>query len=185
MHHMATGEPQTSSAVRVPAEPEIAAVQVIGQEALAELDVPVAQVELEALAGLEDQVVPVVRVALAVPESPVAPVGLAVRAAPVVLANAVVRVAPVVPEDPVVPEHDQVAAELEHDRVEVVPGRDLVEVPRRTRSATERHLRDPAPVLAAEDSAAAAETTREPAATEAEKAWAVAVTVVAAAVMAE
>ena len=43
---MATGEPQTSSAVRVPAEPEIAAVQVIGQEALAELDVPVAQVAL-------------------------------------------------------------------------------------------------------------------------------------------
>jgi len=67
----------------------------------------------------------------------------------------------------------------------VVPGRDLVEVPRRTRSATERHLRDPVPVLAAEDSAAAAETTREPAATEAEKAWAVAVTVVASAVMAE
>ena len=43
---MATGEPQTSSAVRVPAEPEMAAVQVIGQEALAELDVPVAQVAL-------------------------------------------------------------------------------------------------------------------------------------------
>jgi hypothetical protein len=197
---MATGEPQTSSAVRVPAEPEIAAVQVIGQEALAELDVPVAQVELEALAGLEDQVVPVVRVALAVPESPVARVALVVpespvvRVAPVVPEDPVVRVAPVAPEDPVVPEHDQVvvepehdqvAAALEHDQVEVVPGRDLVEVPRRTRSATERHLRDPAPVLAAEDSAAAAETTREPAATEAEKAWAVAVTVVAAAVMAE
>ena len=67
---MATGEPQTSSAVRVPAEPEIAAVQVIGQEALAELDVPVAQVVLEALAGLEDQVAPV---ALAVQADPAEP----------------------------------------------------------------------------------------------------------------
>ena len=58
-----------------------AAVQVIVQEALAELDVPVAQVELEALGEGPGWM----------GESPVAPVGLAVRAAPVVLAN---RVAP-------------------------------------------------------------------------------------------
>jgi len=82
-------------------------------------------------------------------------VALAVRVAPVALAN---RVA------------------LELVPVVAVPVLDQLEAQRRTRSATERHLRDPAPVLAAEDSAAAAETTREPAATEAEKAWAVAVT---------
>ena len=176
---MATGEPQTSSAVRVPAEPEIAAVQVIGQEALAELDVRVAQVELEALAGLEDQVVPVVRAALVVPEDQVVP---AVRAALVVPENQVaqaVRAALVVPENQVAPVGLANRAVPELVPVVAVPVLDQLEAQRRTRSATERHLRDPAPVLAAEDLAAAAETTREPAATEAEKAWAVAVTAAA------
>jgi hypothetical protein len=152
---MVTGEPRTSSAVRVPAELEIAAVQVIGQEALAELDVPVAQVELEALAGLEDQVVPAVRAALVVPENQVAPVGLAVQVAPVALAN---RVA------------------LELVPVVAVPEQVLVQVAvaLRTRSATAAHHRGQVPVLAAEDLAAAAETTREPAAAEAVRAWAAA-----------
>ena len=156
MHHMATGEPQTSSAVRVPAEPEIAAVQVIGQEALAELDVPVAQVELEALAGLEDQVVPAVRAALVVPENPV------VLVAP---GDPVVRAASVVPESPV--------------ELALAPGA----VALRTKSATAAHHRGLVAVPRVEDSAAAAETTREPAATEAEKAWAVAVTAAAVAVV--
>jgi hypothetical protein len=166
---MATGEPQTSSAVRVPAEPEIAAVQVIGQEALAELDVPVAQVELEALAGLEDQVVQVVRVALAVPESPVASVGLAVRAAPVVLAN---RVAPVARAVRVAPVGLANRAALELAPVEVVPERDPVVLPLRTKSATALHRRDRvAARRRVEDSAVAAETTREPAVTEVARVW--------------
>ena len=41
MRRMATEEPQTSSVVRVPAEPEIAAVQVIGQVELVAPAVPV------------------------------------------------------------------------------------------------------------------------------------------------
>jgi len=195
---MATGEPQTSSAVRVPAEPEIAAVQVIGQEALAELDVPVAQVELEALAGLEDQVVPVVRAALVVPEdqvvpavraalvvpeNQVAPVGLAVRVAPVALANQAalaVRVAPVALANRVglavrvapVALANRVALELVP--VVAVPVLDQVEAQRRTRSATAAHHRGQVPVRAVEDLAAAVETTREPAATEVVVVWAVA-----------
>jgi hypothetical protein len=98
-------------------------------------------------------------VALVVPESPVA------------------RVAPVAPEDPVVvePEHDRVVAlelALAVAELERVPPA----VPLKNKSATELHHRDRVPVRRAEDLAAAAETTREPAATEAGKAWAAAVT---------
>jgi hypothetical protein len=64
--------------------------------------------------------------------------------------------APVVPESPVVQELDQ----------EAVPGR--------IRSATAAHRRDLVVALRVEDSAAEAETTREPAVIEAEKAWAAA-----------
>ena len=137
-------------------------VELVIDPALAELDVRVAQVELEALAGLEDQVVPAVRAALVVPENPVAPVGLAVRVAPVALANRVVlEVVPVV----------------------AVPVLDQVEAQRRTRSATAAHPHDLVPAPRVEDSAAVVETTRAPAATEAGVAWAAAVT--AAAVVAE
>jgi len=126
---MATEEPQTSSVVRVPAEPEIAGVQVIGQ------------VELGAPA------VPVVRVALVVPVSPVAQVAL------------------VVPENPVALELAPAEAAQEHDRVEV---------PLRTKSVIAAHPRGQVPVLAAEDLAAAAETTLAPAAAEVAEAWAAA-----------
>jgi hypothetical protein len=161
---MATEEPRTSSVVRVPAE-------LVIDPALAELDV---------------RVVPAVRAALVVPENRVAPVGLAVRVAPVALANRVapvglvVRVAPVALANRVAPAGlavrvapvalaNRVALEL----VPVVAGPvlDQVEAQRRTRSATAAHHRGQVPVLAAEDLAAAAETTRAPAATGAAAAW--------------
>jgi hypothetical protein len=78
-------------------------------------------------------------------------------------------------------ERDPVVAELAPVRV-VVPARDPVAVPLRSKSVTAPHRRGLVPVLKrVEDLAVAAETTREPAATEAAAAWAVAVTVVAAA----
>jgi hypothetical protein len=180
MHHMATEEPRTSSVVRVH-------VELVIDPALAELDVRVAQVELEALVGLEDPVVPAVQAALVVPENPVvlvAPGDPVVRAA---LAGLVVQVVVepervpvvVVPErDPVVeePELVQVAVVLELDPAAVVPGLDPAAVPLKTKSVIGARHRDLAPRLAAEeDLAAGAETTRDPAATEAGTAWVAAV----------
>ena len=72
-----------------------------------------------------------------------------------------------------VPEHGRVAAPVPNLR------RGQLEARRRTRSATEAHHRGQVPLLAAEDLAAAVETTRDPAATEAATAWAAAVTAVA------
>jgi hypothetical protein len=97
--------------VRVPAEPVIAAVQVIGRAVQVALVVP------------EGPVVPAVRAALVVPENQVAPVGLAVQVAPVALANRVaLEVVPVV----AVPVLDQVEAQRRtrsatavHHRVQV------------------------------------------------------------------
>jgi hypothetical protein len=171
MHHMATEEPRTSSVVRVH-------VELVIDPALAELDVRVAQVELEALAGLEDPVVPAVQAALVVPENPVvlvAPGDPVVRAA---LAGLVVPVVVVPERDPVVeePELVQVAVVLELDPAAVVPGLDPAAVPLKTKSVIGARHRDLAPRLAAEeDLAAGAETTRDPAATEAGTAWVAAV----------
>jgi hypothetical protein len=83
--------------------------------------------------------------------------------------------------DPVLAEleHDPVAAELELAQVEVelvpVPGqpRAQLAVALKIKSVTAAHRRD-LPLLVAVGLAAAAETTREPAATEAVVAWAVA-----------
>jgi hypothetical protein len=85
-----------------------------------------------------------------------------------------------VPErDPVVeePELVQVAVVLELDPVAaVVPGLDPAAVPLKTKSVIGARHRDLAPRLAAEeDLAAGAETTRDPAATEAGTAWVAAV----------
>ena len=74
-------------------------------------------------------------------------------------------------------ERGQVAVVLEHDPVAVaVPGhqRAQLAVRLRIKSVTAAHRRGLVPVLAAEDLAAAAETTREPAAAEAAVAWEVA-----------
>jgi hypothetical protein len=83
----------------------------------------------------------------------------------------------------VVPEHVRAVAVLEHGQVVAVRVlghlRAHLEAQRRTKSATAVHHRDLAQLLAAEDSAAVAETTREPAATEAVAAWVAAGTAVA------
>ena len=92
----------------------------------------------------------------------VAPVVPAVQVAPVVR---VVRVAPVVPENPVVPELETApVAALELVLVQVA-------VALRTKSATAAHPHDRVVARRVEDLAAAAETTREPAAAEAAVAW--------------
>ena len=93
---MATEEPQTSSVVRVPAEPVIAAE-------LAVAVVPGARV---GLAAPEDPVVPVARAALVVPVSRVVPESpVELELAPVVVVQELVRV----------------EAAQEHDREEVPP----------------------------------------------------------------
>jgi hypothetical protein len=166
---MATEEPQTSSVVRVPAEPEIAGAQVIGQEALAELVDQVVLVGLAvrvALVALANRVALVAlanRVALA---NPVASVALANRGE---LAGLVVKV--------VALELNRVVApELEIAQVAVLETKHLAAqaaVVLRTKSVTAAHPRGLVPVRAAEeDLAAAVETTREPAAAEVGTAWA-------------
>ena len=159
-------ELRTSSVVRVPAEPVIAAVQVIGRAVWVALVVP------------ED---PVVRVALAVPvvwvvpENPAVWAALVVpgnRAVPAVWAALVVPENPVVSENPVVPvaldlAPAQVRAELELVPVAVELGHARVAVPLlRTRSVTAAHRRALAlgPKREEDMAVAAAATTREPAA---------------------
>jgi len=143
-----------------------------GLEASVELAVQVAQVELgvrvarEALAAsaeLENQAAPAVLAELAVQ---VAPVELGDRVAPAV--QALVPVAEALERvlAEAVPELAPVAEVLEtghpHDRLEVLLG---------TKSVTAAHHRALALVLAAEDLAAVAEVTHEPAAAEAVAAW--------------
>ena len=90
-----------------------------------------------------------------VPESPAVPVALAVpEAVPVAVLER---------------ELDQVAAVLVRDH-----RRAQLAVPLRTKSVTARPRRGRVPAPRVEDSAAAAETTREPVAAEAAKAWAAA-----------
>jgi hypothetical protein len=135
----------------------------------------------------------VVQVALAELVDQVVSVGLADRVASVALAVRVASVALVVREaqaELVVREAQaelvvrEAQAELELVPVVVVPVRGhrhaQVAVPLRTRSVTGVHHPGLAPVLAAAASVAVAETTREPAAPEAVRVWAVAVTAVAA-----
>jgi hypothetical protein len=165
---MATEEQRTSSVVRVPAEPEIAA----------ELVVVVVPGVRAALAVPEDQVVPAVLAALAVPENPVALVAPGDQVVPVAPESPVELVAPgdpVVPENPAELELVPVAVELELVRVEAVQEHDRVEVPLRTRSVIAAHHRGRVPVPRVEDSVAVVETTPEQAATEAAAAWAAAV----------
>jgi hypothetical protein len=177
MRRMVIEEPRTSSvAMRVSSRAE-------------ELALVVASGEPVVRAGLVALVVPVVRVASVVPEDPAVPVALAVledpavRAALVVPEDPVVRVVPenpvvrVVQENPValaVPENPAVPGP--ETALAAVPERGPVAVPLRTKSVTAPHPRGLVPLLAgAEDLAAAAETTRDPAATEAATAWVAAV----------
>jgi len=79
----------------------------------------------------------------------------------------------------------QVVVELAPGRVEVARRFGPVAVALRTKSVTAAHRRGLVLCLAAEDLAAAAETTREPAATEAATAWVAAASAAVAAVVAE
>jgi hypothetical protein len=120
------------------------------------------------------------------------PAAVALERDPVVAELAPVQVVAVPERDPaaakleqgpaaVALERDPVVAELAPVRVVVVPERDPVAVPLRSKSVIAPHRRGLVPVLKrVEDLAVAAETTREPAVTEAAAAWAGAVTVVAA-----
>jgi hypothetical protein len=172
---MVIEELRTSSVVRarvelvIEAEPAVVVVPGVRVELVAP-EGPVDQEVLAALAAQEDLVVPAVRAALVVQENPVVPAAQADPAAPVVPENPVVPVvlegpaAPVVPESPVVQEDP------------VVPELDPVAVPLRIKSAIAARHRGLVPVpKRVEDLAAAAETTREQAATEVAAAWAVAV----------
>jgi len=113
-------------------------------------------------------VVPVARVASVVSENPVVQVASVVLEEPVALVvpeNPVEPVALVVPENPAVPELETgPVAALELVLVQVA-------VALRTKSATAAHPHDLVPAPRVEDLAAAAETTREPAAAEAAVAW--------------
>jgi hypothetical protein len=139
------------------------------------------------------QVAPVIaQVALGVPVAQEALAGLVVRVAQEALAELVVRVAqealaelvvPAVVEQepaPVAVEQElaPVAAEQELAPVEavLVPGHPRAQLgaPERTKSVTGARRRDLVPLLAAEDLAAVAGTTRVPAAAEAATAWEVA-----------
>jgi hypothetical protein len=140
---------------------------------------PEDQVVRAALVVPEDQVELVVRAALVAPEDPVE---LAVRAAlvapedPAELAvpeDRAVQAALVVSESPAVP----VALELVQVEAVLVQGHRPAQlaVAPRTKSVIAAHRPDLAPLLeAAVDLVAVAETTREPAAAEAVKAWEVA-----------
>ena len=197
---MVTEGPQTSSVVRVPAEPvieaELAVVAVPGvRVGLVAQEDPVAREVRAALAEQEDPVAREVRAALAEQEDPVArevqeDLGVpAVRAALVVQENPAVpaaRAASVVPENPVVlvGQEDPAALVVQEDPVApvvlespVVQELDREAVPGASRSAIAVHHRDQVVVAPrrVEDLAVAAETTREPAVIEAEKAWAAAV----------
>ena len=126
----------------------------------------------------EDPVVPAVPAALVVPEDPVVPAALVVLESPAVPENQVVLV---VPESPAVRALAIVLAGVQEPEtalveVEAAPERDKVAVPLRIKSVTAPHRRGLVPVpKRVEDLAAAAETTRDPAATEAATAWVAAV----------
>jgi hypothetical protein len=155
----------------------------IGKQPINSADVaPVAPVVRVALVVPEDPVVLAVPVALVVPEDPVAlavrvalvvvledPVVLAAPENPVVLAVRENLVALVVPESPAVP-LELALGPVVAPELELAP----VAVALRTKSVTTAHRRGLVPAPRGEDSAVAAETTREPVAVEAVKAWAVA-----------
>jgi hypothetical protein len=181
---MVIEELRTSSVVRarvelvIEAEPAVVVVPGVRVELVAP-EGPVDQEVLAALAAQEDLVVPAVRAALVVQENPVVPAAQADPAAPVVPESPVV---PVVPESPVVPvvlEGPAAPVVPESPVVQedpVVPELDPVAVPLRIKSAIAARHRGLVPVpKRVEDLAAAAETTREQAATEVAAAWAVAV----------
>jgi hypothetical protein len=185
---MATEEPQTNSVVRVPAEREIAGVQVIGQEALAELEDPVVPVAQAALAELAVRGDRVALAELAVRVVRVAPAELVAQAVEreLGIAPVVAREQAIVPVEVLELEIVQAAVGLalvqvaaEPELVQAAVELGLVPVALLAKSRLVTAVRHPGQVPVpkrVEDlAAAAAETTRAPAATEAATAWAAAV----------
>jgi hypothetical protein len=174
MRHMAIEEQRTSSVAMRVSSPGVA-------EELAAQVVQAARVALAAQVVQVGRAAPVELVAQVVREALAEPVAQVAVAQALVPAVAELERAPAVevPErDPVVeePELVQVAVVLELDPAAVVPGLDPAAVPLKTKSVIGARHRDLAPRLAAEeDLAAGAETTRDPAATEAGTAWVAAV----------
>jgi hypothetical protein len=160
------------------AEVRVAPGELVVRVALAALAVPVAlgepvvPVGLAALAALAEPVVPVERAVQVALAEPVVPVERAVRVA---LAEPVVPVELAVPVALVESESPAVLAALELALGPVV-AQELVlvqvaAVALRTRSVIAAHRPGLVPAARVEDSAAAAETTREPVVAEAAKAW--------------
>jgi hypothetical protein len=168
---METDKPRINSVVRelvaqvAPVIAQVALGVPVAQEALAG---PVVRVAQEALA---EPVVRVAQEALAEPVVRVAQEALAELVVPAVVEQ---EPAPVAVEQELAP----VAAEQELAPVEAVPvpghPRAQLGAPERTKSVTGARRRDLVPLLAAEDLAAVAGTTRVPAAAEAATAWEVA-----------
>jgi hypothetical protein len=167
---MGTGKPRTNTAAPEPAG-RVVRVELAPGRVLAELELGQVAV-LELVTGLavvpELETAPVVELELVIGQV----------AAPELETALVAELAPEI--DPAVAalERGPAVAELEPDQAEVVlaPGHSRGQpgvAP--TKSATAAHRRDLVPLLAAEDlAAAAAGTTREPAAAEAVIAWEVA-----------
>jgi hypothetical protein len=130
-----------------PAEPAVWVALVVPED-------PAEPAVWVALVVPEDRVVPAVQVASVVPENPVEPAVRVVSESPAVLAALELALGPVVALEPALV---QVAA-----------------VALRTKSVTTAHRRGLVPAARVEDSAVAAETTREPVVAEAAKAWAAA-----------
>jgi hypothetical protein len=163
--HLTVIEELRTSSVAMRVSSRAAELAVAGEPAVQVVELA-AQAAQEALA---------VRAGPVVPEDPVVPVAL------VVLENQVARVASVVPEDPAVLENPVALAVPENPVVPgpetalgVGPERALVQlaVALKTKSVTTRPRRGLVAAPRVEDSAAVAETTREPVAAEAVRAWA-------------
>jgi hypothetical protein len=170
---MGTGKRRISLADVVRVAPVVRAALVVPED-------PVELAVRVALAVPEDPVELAVRAALVVPEDPAVPVALVVSESPAVPVALVVLVAAELELDPAVVELERVpvVVELERDQA-AAPVQDhrpaQLAVALRTKSVIAAHHPDQVPLLAVEeDLAAAAETTREPAAAEAAKAWAAA-----------
>ena len=154
MRPMGTGKPRISTAV------QLAGRVVRGELALGPV---LAELELDPAAAPELETAPVAEQELEID----------------LVAEEEREIVPVAVE----PELGRVVAVLEHVLAAAVPERDPVAVLLRTRSVIAAHHRDRVLARRVEDSAVAAETTREPAVTEAAVAWAAAVIAVVAVVV--
>ena len=170
MLRTATEEPQTNLGQTIANNLEAVI------EPAAVLAVAAAPGELVAPGVLAEPAAQVVREALAAPEDPAVPAVLEDPVVPAVLENPVVPAELELVQVAAERELARAVAELEHGPVEAEREPDQVAVPLRIKLVIAVRPRDLVPrLVAAEDLAAAVETTRDPAATEAATAWVAAV----------